>query len=107
MERTIFHVDMDAFYAAVEQRDCPEYRDKPVIVGADPREGQGRGVVAACSYEARRLGIHSALPISRAFRLCPDGVYLRPDLKKYVQVSKKIRAIFRTLTDSVEPLRID
>ncbi|MCH8818918.1 MAG: DNA polymerase IV [Acidobacteria bacterium] len=107
MERTIFHVDMDAFYAAVEQRDCPEYRDKPVIVGADPREGQGRGVVAACSYEARRLGIHSALPISRAFRLCPDGVYLRPDLKKYVQVSKKIRAIFRTLTDSVEPLSID
>ena len=107
MERTIFHVDMDAFYAAVEQRDYPEYRDQPVIVGADPKGGRGRGVVAACSYEARKFGIHSALPISRAFRLCPDGVYLRPDLKRYVQVSKKIRAIFRTYTDCVEPLSID
>ncbi|MEE8349635.1 MAG: DNA polymerase IV [Acidobacteriota bacterium] len=107
MERTIFHVDMDAFYAAVEQRDCPEYRDHPVIVGADPRGGQGRGVVAACSYEARKLGIHSALAISRAFRLCPDGVYLRPNMERYVQVSKKIRAIFRAYTDLVEPLSID
>jgi DNA polymerase-4 len=98
---------MDAFYAAVEQRDCSRYRDKPVIVGADPKGGRGRGVVAACSYEARKFGIHSALPISRAFSLCPDGIYLRPDLKRYVQVSKKIRAIFHTLTDSVEPLSID
>jgi nucleotidyltransferase/DNA polymerase involved in DNA repair len=107
MEQTIFHVDMDAFYAAVEQRDYPEYRDKPVIVGADPKGGRGRGVVAACSYEARRLGIHSALPISRAFRLCPDGIYLQSDMKRYVQVSKEIRTIFRSYTDLVEPLSID
>jgi len=107
MERTIFHVDMDAFYAAVEQRDCPEYRDRPVIVGADPQGGQGRGVVAACSYQARKFGIHSALPISRAFRLCPDGVYLRPDMKRYVGVSQRIREIFHTYTDVVEPLSID
>ncbi|MDA2935217.1 DNA polymerase IV [Acidobacteria bacterium AH-259-D05] len=105
--RTIFHVDMDAFYASVEQRDHPEYRGKPVIVGADPKEGRGRGVVAACSYQARRFGIHSALPISRAFRLCPQGTYLRPDLKKYGQVSREIRAIFRSFTDLVEPLSID
>ena len=107
MDRVIFHVDMDAFFAAVEQRDCPDYRDKPVIVGADPKGGQGRGVVAACSYQARSFGIHSALPISRAFRLCPDGVYLRPDMKRYVQVSQKIREIFHTYTDAVEPLSID
>ena len=98
---------MDAFYASVEQRDHPEYRGKPVIVGADPKEGRGRGVVAACSYEARSFGIHSALPISRAFRLCPNGIYVRPDFKKYVQVSKKIRAVFRSFTGLVEPLSID
>jgi nucleotidyltransferase/DNA polymerase involved in DNA repair len=105
--RTIFHVDMDAFYASIEQREHPGYRGKPVIVGADPREGQGRGVVAACSYEARTFGIHSAMPISRAFRLCPKGIYLRPDFKKYTQVSRDIRAIFRSFADLVEPLSID
>jgi nucleotidyltransferase/DNA polymerase involved in DNA repair len=105
--RTIFHVDMDAFYASVEQREHPEYRGKPVIVGADPREGRGRGVVAACSYEARTFRIHSAMPISRAFRLCPKGIYLRPDFKKYTQVSREIRTIFHSFADLVEPLSID
>ncbi len=98
---------MDAFYASIEQRERPEYRGKPVIVGADPREGRGRGVVAACSYEARRFGIHSAMPIGRAFRLCPKGIYLRPEFKKYTQVSRDIRAIFRSFAYLVEPLSID
>ncbi|MGH9340445.1 MAG: DNA polymerase IV [Acidobacteriota bacterium] len=107
MTRTIFHIDMDAFYASVEQRDQPEHKGKPVIVGADPRDGQGRGVVAACSYEARKFGIHSAMPISKAFRLCPRGIYLRPDFERYQDVSRKIRSIFRDFTDRVEPLSID
>ena len=107
MERTIFHVDMDAFYASVEQRDHVEYRGKPVIVGADPQRGLGRGVVAACSYEARRFGVRSAMPIGRAFRLCPQGVYLRPDFAKYVDTSRIIRRIFRSFTDVVEPVSID
>ncbi len=105
--RTIFHVDMDAFYASIEQRDNPDYRDRPVIVGADPRHGSGRGVVAACSYEARHFGIHSAQPISQAFRCCPHGVYLRPSMEKYVTVSKEIRSIFLQFTPRVEPISID
>ena len=105
--KTIFHVDMDAFYASVEQRNEPRYRRRPVIVGADPKSGQGRGVVAACSYEARRFGIHSAMPISRAYRLCPDGVYVRPNFPEYVKVSRSIRDVFRSFTELVEPLSID
>ena len=76
--RAILHVDMDAFYAAVEQRDRPELRGQPVIVGADPQGGRGRGVVATASYEARRFGVGSAMPISQAWRLCPQGVYVPP-----------------------------
>ena len=105
--RTIFHVDMDAFYASVEQRNAPRYREQPVIVGADPKEGKGRGVVAACSYEARRYGIHSAMPIGKAYRLCPDGVYLRPNISEYTRVSRSLREVFRSFTDLVEPLSID
>ncbi len=105
--RTIFHVDMDAFYASVEQRNTPDYRKQPVIVGADPKGGQGRGVVAACSYEARRYGIHSAMPISKAYRLCPDGVYLRPNFSEYTKVSRSLRDVFRSFTELVEPLSID
>ena len=73
MGRTILHVDMDAFYAAIEQRDRIQLRGKPVIVGADPKNGRGRGIVSTCSYEARRFGVHSAQPISKAWRLCPQG----------------------------------
>src|SRR5215831_13584148 len=105
--RSILHVDMDAFYASVEQLDHPEYRSKPVIVGADPREGKGRGVVAACSYEARKFGVRSALPISRAWKLCPDGVYVRPRMKRYAEVSGQVMHVFRQFTDMVEPLSID
>jgi len=105
--RSILHVDMDAFYASVEQLDHPEYKSKPVIVGADPRDGKGRGVVAACSYEARKFGVRSALPISRAWKLCPEGIYVRPRMKRYVEVSGQVMEVFRHFTDLVEPLSID
>jgi len=106
-DRSIIHLDMDAFYASVEQLDHPAYRGKPVVVGADPRGGAGRGVVAACSYEARRFGIRSALPISRAFRLCPTAIFVRPRLSRYAEMSERIFAILRQYTDLVEPLSID
>src|SRR5437764_10211037 len=98
---------MDAFYASVEQLDNPAYKGKPVIVGADPKGGAGRGVVAACSYEARKFGVHSALPISRAWRLCPERVYVRPRMARYVEVSHQVMDVFRRFTDLVEPLSID
>src|SRR5438132_329275 len=101
--RSILHVDMDAFYASVEQLDQPQYKGRPVIVGADPRAGKGRGVVAACSYEARKFGVRSALPISRAWKLCPEGVYVRPRMKRYVEVSHQVMEVFRRYTDLVEP----
>ncbi len=107
MNRTILHVDMDAFFAAVEQRDNPELRGRPVIVGSDPKQGKGRGIVATCSYEARRLGVHSAQPISRAWRLCPQGVYLRPDMERYARASERIMALLLEFTDLVEQVSVD
>src|SRR5437867_4170232 len=105
--RTVLHVDMDAFYAAVEQRDRPELRGKPVIVGANPLGGRGRGVVSTASYEARRFGVGSAMPISQAYRLCPKGVYLPVDMEKYGRESERIMKILRRFTDRVEPVSID
>lgn len=105
--RTIIHLDMDAFYASVEQLDHPAYRGKPVVVGADPRGGKGRGVVAACSYEARPFGIRSAMPISRAYRLCPRAIYVRPRFERYAEMSERIFAVLRDYTNLVEPLSID
>jgi DNA polymerase IV len=105
--RTILHVDMDAFFAAVEQRDRPELRGKPVIVGADPRGGRGRGVVSTASYEARRFGVGSAMPISEAWRRCPQGIYVHPDMERYAHESERIMEIFHRFTDLVEPISID
>jgi DNA polymerase IV len=98
---------MDAFFAAVEQRDRPELRGLPVIVGADPKGGRGRGVVSTASYEARRFGVGSAMPISEAWRRCPHGVYLHPDMARYARESERIMAVFRRFTDLVEPVSID
>ncbi|MBN1291202.1 MAG: DNA polymerase IV [Candidatus Latescibacteria bacterium] len=100
----IIHVDMDCFFAAVEVKDNPDLAGKPVIVGALPGT---RGVVAACSYEAREYGVHSAMPVSRAFKKCPHGIYLRPHGNRYVEESEKIRAIFQHYTPLVEPLSLD
>lgn len=98
---------MDAFFAAVEQRDHPRYRGRPVIVGAEPKGGRGRGVVAACSYEARPFGIHSAMPIGRAYRLCPRAVFLPVRMERYQEVSERLFGIFARYTDLVEALSID
>jgi DNA polymerase IV len=105
--RTILHVDMDAFYTSVEQRDNPRYRGLPVVVGADPKGGRGRGVVAAASYEARAFGVHSAMPIGRAYRACPHAIYLRGDMHKYSEVSGRIMELLASYTDWIEPLSID
>ena len=106
-DRAILHVDMDAFYASIEQLDDPRLKGRPVIVGADPKGGHGRGVVAACSYEARKFGVHSALPIGRAWKLCPEGAFVRPRMQRYVEVSAQVMEVLRQFTNLVEPLSID
>ncbi|MBN1309261.1 MAG: DNA polymerase IV [Chitinispirillaceae bacterium] len=102
--RTIFHIDMDAFFASVEQRGHPQYCRKPVIVGAQPG---GRGVVSAASYEARAFGIHSAMPINEAYRRCPHGIFIRPRMEVYKKVSDTIIALFSTFSPRVEQISVD
>src|SRR5471030_1011350 len=103
--RKIIHIDMDAFYASVEQRDNPEYRGKPIVVGGLP-EGRG-GVVATASYEARKFGIRSAMPSKQALQLCPHAIFVRPRFQAYKEASQHIREIFSRYTDLIEPLSLD
>ena len=105
--RTILHVDLDAFFAAVEVREDPSLAGKPLVIGADPKGGRGRGVVSTASYEARRFGIHSAMPISQAWRRCPHAIFLPPRHAFYTEVSRRFFAILRRVTNRVEPLSID
>jgi DNA polymerase IV len=100
----IIHVDMDAFFASVEQRDQPELQGLPVVVGGD---AEGRGVVSAASYEARKFGIHSAMPTAEAKRRCPDAVFLHPHISKYADVSAQIHEIFNRYTPRIEPISLD
>jgi DNA polymerase-4 len=102
--RKIIHIDMDAFYAAVEQRDNLQYRNKPIIVGGKP---DSRGVVATCSYEARMFGIHSAMPSAQAIKLCPQAIFVKPRFDAYRECSEIIRHIFDLYSDQVEPLSLD
>ena len=102
--RVIFHLDMDAFYASVEQRDRPELRGEPVIVGSPPTR---RGVVSAASYEARRFGVRSAMPSATAARLCPSGRFVPPRMDHYREESRKIMAILAESGAVVEPMSID
>ena len=103
-KRKIIHIDMDAFYASIEQRDNPSLKGKPLVVGGSPH---GRGVVSTCSYEARKYGIHSAMPCKEAYIRCPYAVFVRPRFYVYKDVSNQIRNIFHRYTDLVEPLSLD
>ena len=102
--RQIIHVDMDAFYASVEQLDNPDLIGKAVIVGGDPKQ---RGVVSAASYEARKFGVHSAMPMSQAIRLCPNAIVLPVRMKRYVELSQQIHTIFEKFTPQIEPISLD
>jgi len=104
LQRKIIHVDMDAFYASVEQRDNASLKGQPVIVGGRPN---GRGVVAACSYEARAFGVKSAMPSAEAARRCPDAIFVKPRFAEYKQASRLIQGVFNEFTDLVEPLSLD
>ena len=104
MTRSILHVDMDAFFASVEQRDDPSLKGRPVIVGAGPNE---RGVVSAASYEARKFGVHSAMPSRTAHQLCPQAVFIPPNMAKYQEASRKIMKILESFTPFVQPISID
>mgnify|MGYP006270930015 FL=1 len=98
---------MDHFFTAVEERERPELKGKPVIVGADPKEGKGRGVVHTCNYEARKFGVRSGMPISKAWKLCPQAVYLRPNFDLYLKVSIEIMELLRGYADKFEQWGID
>ena len=106
-QRIVLHLDMDSFFASVEVREHPDLRGKPVIVGADPKGGSGRGVVSTASYEARKFGIRSGMPISRAYHLCPGGVYLTPHFPLYLEASRGVMEILRTYSDHLHQVSID
>lgn len=104
MDPVFFHVDLDAFYASVEERDNPDLKGKPVIIGASPGK---RGVVSACSYAARKFGVHSAMPISEAFRRCPQGVYLRPRMERYQELSHQVMRLFGDYSPTIQQISVD
>ncbi|MGT2680400.1 DNA polymerase IV [Streptococcus ratti] len=105
--RKIIHINMDAFFAAVEERDDPKLRGKPLVIGADPRQTGGRGVVSTCNYEARKFGIHSAMSSKEAYERCPQAVFVRGNYAKYREIGMQVRDIFKRYTDLVEPMSID
>jgi DNA polymerase IV (DinB-like DNA polymerase) len=105
--RIILHIDMDSFYASVEMHEQPELRNKPVVIGADPKQGRGRGVVLTCSYEARAFGIRSAMPVSQAFVLCPHAVFLPPDFPLYSKVSEEVMTILKSCGFRFQQVSID
>ncbi|MBY9020059.1 MAG: DNA polymerase IV [Candidatus Lokiarchaeota archaeon] len=107
MSRFILHCDLDCFFAAVEERDNPEYMGKPVIIGADPKDGKGRGVVSTCNYMARKFGLHSAMPISQAYKRCPHGIYLRPNFENYQKASKEVMTIVNSYSEKFQQVSID
>ncbi|AKB36960.1 DNA polymerase IV [Methanosarcina siciliae C2J] len=105
--RITFHVDMDSFFASVEIRERPEIKGMPVVVGSDPKGGSGRGVVSTCSYEARKYGIHSAMPISQAYRLCPGAVFLPVNMKLYAGVSAGVMELLRSFSEKFQQVSVD
>jgi DNA polymerase IV (DinB-like DNA polymerase) len=105
--RFIFHVDMDSFFASVEVRERPEIKGLPVVVGSDPKGGSGRGVVSTCSYEARKFGMHSAMPISQAYKLCPDAVFLPGNMKLYAGVSANVMEILKGFAEKFQQVSVD
>jgi DNA polymerase IV (DinB-like DNA polymerase) len=107
MSPFILHCDLDCFFAAVEERDNPKYLGKPIVIGADPKEGKGRGVVSTCNYEARKFGLHSAMPISQAYKRCPHGIYLHPNFEKYHKASKEVMEVVNSYSDKFQQVSID
>jgi DNA polymerase IV (DinB-like DNA polymerase) len=105
--KVILHIDLDAFFASVEEVNRPEIKGRPIIVGADPKQGKGRGVVSTCNYEARKFGIHSAMPISHAWNLCPEAIYLPVNMSLYEEISKRIINILKSFADRLEQVSID
>ncbi len=105
--RITYHVDMDSFFASIEVRERPELKGLPVVVGSDPKGGSGRGVVSTCSYEARKYGIHSAMPITQAYRLCTDAVFLPVNMKLYAGVSANLMEILRGFAEKFQQVSVD
>jgi DNA polymerase IV (DinB-like DNA polymerase) len=103
----VLHVDMDYFFASIEVREHPELKGKPVVVGADPKGGKRRGVVSTCSYEVRKFGIHSAMPVSKAYRLCPECVFLSVRMELYKAVSSNVMEILRRFAEKFEQVNVD
>ena len=106
-KRIILHVDMDSFFASVEVRERQELKGLPVVVGSDPKGGSGRGVVSTCSYEARKYGIHSAMPISQAYKLCPDAVFLPVNMKLYAGVSEGVMELLKGFAEKFQQVSVD